>query len=151
MTQSRWPKVIAGLAPLLLTTACTTSQHGGIAAGDTLLDRHVHGFAMAHCLRSLEGKGVPETDARVLREQGDRWGQVLVEHSRGDIFAAFDVLLPAIDAALASTPMAIVKVEETGGSATAPVFYCDDLLRQPAVMRAMDEARLRLAPAYAKD
>lgn len=144
-------RVIPGLALLLVVSACSTPQHRGGAAAALLLESHVNGFAMAHCLRSLDGKGVPETDARVLREQGDRWGRILVEHSRGDIFAAFDVLLPAIDAALASTPMALVKVEETGGSATAPVFYCDDLLRQPAVMRAMAQARARLAPAYAEE
>ena len=146
---SRWPQVIAGLAPLLLVTACATSQTGAPTATGSELDTHMHGFAMVHCLRSLEGKGVPETDTRVLREQGDRWGQVLVEHSRGDIFAAFDVLLPAIDAAIAATPMALVKVEETGGSATAPLFYCNDLLRQPAVMRAMAKARAHLAADYA--
>lgn len=143
-------RAIAGLALVMVVSACTTPQHRGGEAGALLLDGHVNGFAMAHCLRSLEGKGVPETDVRVLREQGDRWGQVLAEHSRGDIFAAFDVLLPAIDTALAATPMALVKVEETGGSATAPLFYCDDLLRQPAVMRAMAQARARLAPAYAE-
>jgi hypothetical protein len=135
---------------MLLVSACVTSEDPGGATAAALLESHVNGFAMAHCLRSVGDKGVPETDARVLREQGDRWCQVLVEHSRGDIFAAFDVLLPAIDAALESTSMALVKVEETGGSATAPVFYCDQLIRQPAVERAMAQARARLAPAYAE-
>lgn len=138
---------------LLLAGACATPQHrSGTAAGSllagSLLDSHVNGFAMAHCLRSLGNKGLPETDARVLREQGDRWGQVLVERSHGDIFAAFDILLPAIDAAVAATPMALVKVEDTGGSATAPVYYCVDLLRQPAVARAIAEARAGLAADY---
>ncbi len=135
-------------ALLLMLSACATPQRSVGAAGDSLVESHVSGFAMAHCLRSVGGKGVPDTDARVLREQGDRWGQVLVEHSRGDIFAAFEILLPPLDAALAATPMAIVKVEDTGGSATAPVFYCAELLRQPAVTRAMGEAAALLAPAY---
>lgn len=144
-------RAVAILALLASTSACATAQTSGGTAAESLLESHIHGFAMAHCLRSVGTKGVPEADARVLREQGDRWGQVLVEKSRGDIFAAFEILLPALDAALAATPMALVKVEETGGSATAPVFYCAELLRQPAVARAMEQAAATLAPAYREE
>lgn len=114
------------------------------------LDAHVHGFAMAYCLRSLGDKGLPEPEAQVMRQQGDRWSQIVVEQSRGD-FTRFFVIMPALDAALAATPMALVKVEDTGGSAAAPLFYCDKLLRQPAVVQAMAAARASLAPDYAGD
>ena len=144
-------RVGAILALLLSMSACATPQSSRNSAAQSLLESHINGFAMAHCLRSVGTKGLPETDARVLREQGDRWGQVLVEKSRGDIFAAFDILLPALDAALAATPMALVKVEETAGSVTAPVFYCAELLRQPDVARAMDDAAAALAPAYREE
>lgn len=142
-------RTMTAAALALMAAACATPAPLGKAAGAMLLEDHVNGFAMTHCLRAVGGKGLPETEARVLREQADRWGQVLVEHSRGDIFAAFDVLLPAIDTAMASTPMAEVRDDATGGTLPAPLFYCADLLRQPGVMRAMAEARARLAPAYA--
>jgi hypothetical protein len=138
-------------AALLAANGCVTPVGRSNAAAAVLLDSHITGFAMSYCLRSLGDKGLPETDARVLREQGGRWAQVLVEHSRGDITAAFDVLLPALDAAIAATPMAQVRDDATGGTLPAPVFYCDDLLRHPAVMRAMAEARRRLAAAYSED
>lgn len=133
---------------LLLAGACTAPQPRGTTASVSLIDTHVHGFAMAYCLRSLDGKNLSEPEARVIREQGNRWSQIVVEQSRGD-FTEFFVIIPAIDAALAATPMAYVKDEESGGSAPAPIFYCDALLRQPGVTQAMDEARARLAPAYA--
>ena len=105
---------------------------------------------MAYCLRSLDGKGLPEPDGRVIREQGERWGQVVVEQSRGD-FTAFFVIMPAIDAALVATPLAMVKDEQTAGSLPAPVFTCAEVLRQPAVIRAMADVRASLAAAYSQN
>ncbi len=149
MSRTRWVTLIVGeLALLLMAGACTTPQHRVGTAAGSLLDSHVHDFALAYCLRSLGDKNLPEPEAQILREQGDRWGQVMVEQSRGD-FTEFFVIVPAIDAALAATPMALVKVEATGGSATAPVYYCVELLRQPAVMHAMAQAKAGLAADYA--
>lgn len=140
-------KRIAACAMLLLACACATPQAGAPAATGSQLDTDVHGFAMAYCLRSLAAKNLPEPEASVVRDQGNRWSQIVVENSRGD-FTEFFVILPALNAAIASRPMAYVRDEETGGSAAAPVYYCDMLLREPAVVRAMDEARRTLAPAY---
>ena len=144
------PGRIAGIAALLSATACATPGQYGDTPTTALLDAHLHGFAMAYCLRSLGDKRLPEPEAQVMREQGNRWSQIVVEHSRGD-FTKFFVIMPALDAALAATPMALVKVEETGGSAAAPVFYCDSLLRLPAVAEAMAAARASLAADYADD
>jgi hypothetical protein len=145
----RGRRAAAAAAALLAASGCIAPAGRLTPPAAVLLDSHITGFAMSYCLRSLGDKGLPETDARVLREQGGRWGQVLVEHSRGDLVAAFDVLLPALDAAIASTPMAQVRDDATGDAVPAPVFYCDDLLGHPGVMRAMAEARRRLAAAYA--
>lgn len=105
---------------------------------------------MAYCLRALGSKGLPERDIQVLREQGERWNQVVVEQSRGNI-TLFFAMMPAIDAAVSATPMAQVKDEENAGSLPAPVFYCAEILRQPAVDHVMADARVSLAAAYADD
>ncbi|WP_301751584.1 hypothetical protein [uncultured Erythrobacter sp.] len=114
------------------------------------LDSHVAGFAMAYCLRTLGNKGLPEREAQVLREQGERWNQVVVEQSRGDI-TLFFAMVPVIDAAMSATPMAQVKDEANAGSLPAPVFYCAEILRQPAVSEVMADTRASLAAAYAGD
>jgi hypothetical protein len=145
----RLSQTILTTAALVAANACAVPRPGA-ASSAALLDEHVHGFAMAYCLRKVADRGLPEAEAKVLREQGNRWGQVLVERSRGD-YTLFFVIMPALDAALAETPMAMVKAGDTAGSETAPLFHCDQLLRQPAVMRAMARARASLAPAYAED
>lgn len=148
MSQACWPRPILGIAAILSASACVTPGGTGSASlEEALLDNQVHGFAMAYCLRSLDNKRLPEPEARVIREQGGRWSQIVVERSRGD-FTKFFAILPALDAALAATPMALVRDEGTGGSATVPVYYCAELLRQPAVVGAMGKARAALAPDY---
>ncbi len=139
------------LAALLGMAACTTPNGEAISKGgvDPALDGHVEGFAMAYCLRSLGSKGLPEPEARVMREQGDRWAQVVVERSSGDI-TLFFAMMPALDAAIASAPMAFVKDEAKAGSAPAPVYFCAEIIRQPGVANAMAEARDALAPAYSR-
>lgn len=151
MIRGRVMVAAALLAAPLTLSGCIAPPARINAPAAVLLDSHITGFAMSYCLSSLGEKGLPEADERVLREQGNRWGQVLAEHSRGDISSAFDVLLPALDTAIAVTPMAQVRDDATGGTLPAPVFYCDDLLRYPTVMRAMAEARRRLAAAYAEN
>ncbi|GAA0768171.1 hypothetical protein GCM10009076_28150 [Erythrobacter ramosus] len=134
----------------MLAAGCTATPNAPAPQSMPTLDSHVAGFAMAYCLRTLSNKGLPERDAQVLREQGERWNQVVVEQSRGDI-TLFFAMMPVIDAAIAATPMAQVKDEANAGSLPAPVFYCAEILRHPAVSQTMADARTSLAAAYAGD
>jgi len=142
--------LLVGGLPLMLEAGCTATPNAPAPQSMPTLDSHVAGFAMAYCLRTLGNKGLPERDVQVLREQGERWNQVVVEQSRGDI-TLFFAMMPVIDAAMSATPMAQVKDEENAGSLPAPVFYCAEILRQPAVSQIMADARARLATAYADD
>jgi hypothetical protein len=135
---------------LMLLVGCTRTQNAPAPQSMPTLDSHVAGFAMAYCLRTLGNKGLPERDVQVLREQGERWNQVVVEQSRGDI-TLFFAMMPVIDAAMSATPMAQVKDKANAGSLPAPVFYCAEVLRQPAVSQVMAVARASLATAYAGD
>ena len=145
---AQWAVLLAASAAV---TACVSVSHTLDYAQPSIteLDSHVNGMATAHCLTSLGNKGLPERDAQVMREQGDRWGQIVLERSAGDFFLAFAKMRPALDAALAATPMTMVKDGDTTGSLPAPVYYCAQILRQPAVVRALAEARAVLAPDYA--
>lgn len=134
----------------MLEAGCATNPNAPASHSMPTLDSHVAGFAMAYCLRTLGNKGLPERDVQVLREQGERWNQVVVERSRGDI-TLFFAMMPVIDAAMSATPMAQVKDEANAGSLPAPVFYCAEILRQPAVSQIMTDARAALATAYAGD
>ena len=141
---------ITSATALLLASACVSTESRLEFATARDLDDHLAGFAMAHCLRSLGGKGLPEPDVQVMQQQGDRWIQIVVERSYGDI-EQFFAIGPAINAAVAATPMAIVKDEASqAGSSPAPVFYCAQIIRQPAVTRGIAAARAALAPAYTK-
>lgn len=117
---------------------------------DADLEAHVSGFTNAYCLRSLHGKGLPDEEAKIVSQQGQRWTNVVVQQSRGDI-QYFLGMIPSIEAAITATPMAMVKDEETAGSATASIFYCSQITQQPGVARAMAEAKEALAPAYAEE
>ena len=145
---TQWAVLLAASAAV---AACVSDSHTLDYAPPSIteLDSHVSGMATAHCLTSLGDKGLPERDAQVMREQGDRWGQIVLERSAGDFFLAFAKMRPALDAALAATPMTLVKDEANAGSLTAPVYYCAQILRQPAVVSALAEARAILAPDYA--
>ena len=150
MNGPRCLALVTGSAAILTLSACATPGPGDTAASAALLDEHVRSTAMAHCLRSVGGKGLPAAQAEVLREEGQRWVQILVEKSRGDIELLF-AIMPAVDAALAAAPVALIHDDSTGGTLPAAVFHCDTLLREPGVERAMAEARRRLAPAYVEE
>jgi hypothetical protein len=115
------------------------------------VQRDVEGYAASICLTKLKEGVISAQDTSFLNQQGQHWGDIIVQRSRGDI-EHFLKLLPVIEATMATMPVTLVKGDGPGDQApqSAGLPYCAEIIDAPKVRASIDKAIARLKPAYKK-
>ncbi len=113
---------------------------GRPAYGRSDVQRDVEGYAVASCL-------MKQSEA-YLRDQGALWADAIVQRSHGDI-EAFRGVADAVAAAVARKPVPFARREgDPMHSAPVPVPFCAEIIDDPPVRAAIDQAVKKLTPAY---
>ncbi len=113
--------------------------------------RDVEGYASSACLTNISAADFSAQDVAFLKQQGEFWGSIIVERSKGDIEHLIG-LIPVIQSAMSEMPMTMVKRDGPEDQAAQPasIFYCSEIIDNPKVRISIEKTIKKLTPFYKK-